>query len=61
MILPILIIVNIVLWYTIRREPVLEEVKERYRTLREHLEKTDEPKFRMYTTKFPSSPIKGLS
>ena len=34
MIVPILVIVNIFLWYTIRREPVLEEVKERYHTLR---------------------------
>lgn len=59
MILPILVVVNIILWYTIQREPVLEEVKERYRTLREHLKKTDEPKFRMLHDEIPIVAYKG--
>ena len=59
MILPILVIVNIVLWYTIRKEPVLEEVNERYRTLREHLKKTDESKFRMLHDEIPVVAYKG--
>ena len=59
MILPILVIVNIVLWYTIQKEPVLEEVKERYRTLREHLKKTDESKFRMLHDEIPVVAYKG--
>ncbi len=59
MILPILVVVNIILWYTIQREPVLEEVKERYRTFREHLKKTDEPKFRMLHDEIPIVAYKG--
>ena len=59
MILPILVIVNIVLWYTIRKEPVLEEVKERYHTLREHLKKTDDQKFRMLHDEIPIVAYKG--
>lgn len=59
MIIPTLIIINIVLWYTNRKEPVLEEVKERYHTLREHLKNTDEPKFRMLHDEIPIVAYKG--
>lgn len=59
MIIPALIIINIVLWYTNRKEPVLEEVKERYHTLREHLKNTDEPKFRMLHDEIPIVAYKG--
>ena len=59
MIIAALIAINILLWYTNRKEPVLEEVKERYRTLREHLKKTDEPKFRMLHDEIPIVAYKG--
>lgn len=59
MIIPALIIINIVLWYTNRKEPVLEEVKERYHTLREHLKNADEPKFRMLHDEIPIVAYKG--
>ena len=59
MIIATLIAINILLWYTNRKEPVLEEVKERYSTLREHLKKTDEPKFRMLHDEIPIVAYKG--
>ncbi len=59
MIIAALIAINILLWYTNRKEPVLEEVKERYSTLREHLKKTDEPKFRMLHDEIPIVAYKG--
>lgn len=59
MIIATLIVINILLWYTNRKEPVLEEVKERYRTLREHLKKTDEPKFRVLHDEIPIVAYKG--
>ena len=59
MIIPVLIIINIVLWSTTRKEPVLEEVKERYRILREHLKTTDEEKFRVLHNEIPIVAYKG--
>lgn len=59
MIIATLIAINILLWYTNRKEPVLEEVKERYHTLREHLKKTDEPKFRVLHDEIPIVAYKG--
>ena len=59
MIIAALIAINILLWYTNRKEPVLEEVKERYHTLREHLKKTDEPKFRVLHDEIPIVAYKG--
>lgn len=59
MIIATLIAINILLWYTNRKEPVLEEVKERYHTLREHLKKTGEPKFRVLHDEIPIVAYKG--
>ena len=59
MIIAALIAINILLWYTNRKEPGLEEVRERYRTLREHLKKTDEPKFRVLHDEIPIVAYKG--
>ncbi len=41
----LLVILNVYLYTSYRDDPVLMEVKEKYKTLREHLIETNDPKF----------------
>ena len=49
----LLIIVNAFLIVSFRQDPILVEVKEKYKLLREHLISTNDPKFKMLHKEIP--------
>lgn len=49
----LLVIINILLFINIQEPPNLTEVREKYRTLREHLKKTNNEEFKMLCKEIP--------
>ena len=49
----LLIIINVLLFINIQEPPNLTEVREKYRTLREHLKETDNQEFKMLCKEIP--------
>ena len=55
----LLIIVNAFLIVSFRQDPILVELKEKYKLLREHLISTNDPKFKMLHKEIPIVAYRG--
>lgn len=57
----LLVIINILLFINIQEPPNLTEVREKYRTLREHLKKTNNEEFKMLCKEIPITAHRRLN
>ena len=57
----LLVIINILLFINIQEPPNLTEVREKYRTLREHLKKTNNDEFKMLCKEIPITAHRRLN
>ena len=57
----LLIIINVLLFINIQEPPNLTEVREKYRTLREHLKKTNNEEFKMLCKEIPITAHRRLN
>jgi len=57
----VLILINILILFNTREPKELLEVKERYRTLREHLKKTNNKKFAVLVNPIPITGLKKMT
>jgi len=57
----LLVIINILLFINIQEPPKLKEVREKYRTLREHLKKTNNEEFKILYKEIPITAHRRLN
>ena len=57
----LLVIINVLLFINIQEPPNLTEVREKYRTLREHLKKTNNEEFKMLCKEIPITAHRRLN
>ena len=57
----VLIVINFIILFMIREPENFAEVKKRYKILREHIEKTNNEKFRVLTHPIPLTALRNMS
>jgi hypothetical protein len=57
----VLIVINLIILFMIREPENFAEVKKRYKILREHIEKTNNEKFRVFIRPIPLTALRKMS